>query len=55
MRFGVGELELAKFVGEFDELMQGEEKLDTAVGYGELESMEVMGLLGEKVLLVTVE
>jgi hypothetical protein len=35
--------------------MQGEEKLDTAVGYGELKSMEVMSLLCKKVLLVTVE
>jgi hypothetical protein len=50
-----GELELVEFVGEFDELVQGEEEFDTAVGDGELESVEVVGLLGEEVLLVTVE
>ena len=55
MGFGVGELGLVEFVGEFDELMQGEEEFDTAVGYGELESVEVVGLLGEEVHLVAIE
>ncbi len=48
-------LEFVKFVGEFDKLMQGEEEFDASVGDGELESMEVMGLLCEEVFLVTVE
>lgn len=55
MGFGVGKLGLVDFVGEFDELMQGEEEFDTAVGDSEFESVEVVGLLGEDVLLVAVQ